>query len=158
MKYVIALSLLVPALLSAMSAEQQMWQIVRKDDKNALAALLGNGKNPLASARDHSGRTLLHDCACNFKPALIPLLVAAGADINDCNNAGHTTPLIEAVNAKWWKPQPQEETVQVLLSFNPDPTIKDSQERTVLQVASLYGDDRDFVPTLKEYVNSYSAK
>lgn len=155
MKIVTALSLLMPLLANAMAPEQQIWNIVDRNDKNALAAFLGEGKNPLASARGKLGRTLLHDCARNFKPSLIPLLVAAGADVNDCNNAWHTTPLMEAVNSTPMKSTGQNETVSLLLALNADPTIDNNRGQSVLEIARLYGADRDFVPELKVYIHNY---
>lgn len=155
MKFFIALSLLIPMLAHTMSQEQQIWAIVNKGDKDALSAFLGKGRNPLANARLDSGRTLLHHCARNFKPDLIRLLVAAGADVNDCKNTGQTTPLIEAVDVTAMRPKEQNETVRLLMNLKADPTINNKQNQSVLEIANLYGGDRDFVPELKMYVGNF---
>ncbi|CAN5181369.1 hypothetical protein BH09DEP1_BH09DEP1_6220 [soil metagenome] len=138
MKLISALALCIPLFANAMSKEEQIWKAVKDNDKALLVSALDGAKDVVPGMRDQVGRTPLHYCARQQHAQLIPLLMAAGANINDCQNIWHTTPLIEAVHAAPCAAQEHAATVKALLPYNPDLTIKDSQDRTAEIVASLY--------------------
>lgn len=137
-----------------LSPEKQVWLAIQKNSATDLQALLGKGKSKLATIKDEFGRTPLHIAASNFKSKLIPLLVAAGAEVNENSNDWEATPLVKAVDCSWGRVTEQNDTVLTLLALGADPRIKDKQGRSALVVAQLYGSQRDFVPALKAQMNS----
>lgn len=120
-------------------------------DEDALKALLaGEGKNELASIRDGKGRTPLHHAAEGYRTKLIPILIEAGAPVNDNSNVWQATPLIFAVENRFWiRFGDQNETVRALLKADVDPAIKDAQGRNAVEIARQYGQKIDFMQLLE---------
>ena len=105
--------------------------------------------------RDSKGRTLLHVASRNFNRRLVQLFIKAGAAINDQENEWRSTPLCEASDVRWERPaEHQSEVVKMLLMAGADPRLKDSQQRTALTVAELYG-STNIIPLLEKKLASY---
>lgn len=122
--------------------EEQVWLAIEKNSSSDLQAVLGKGKSHLATIRDEYGRIPLHFAAVNFRSTLIPILVAAGAEVNGKNDWG-ATPLVKAVGCSWGQVKEQNDTVSTLLALGADPC------EDALRIAKLYGSHRDFVPALE---------
>ena len=99
--------------------------------------------------RNGHGRTLLHIASRNFNPRLVQLFIQAGADVNDCANNCHATPLIAASDIRWGRPEEdQYQIVRQLVEAGADLCIKDTQQRTALEIAEWNGIKR-IIPLLK---------
>ena len=108
--------------------------------------------------KDASGLTVLHHAARRLNARVIPLFMAAGAQINDDKNVFKSTPLMSAVVAFAYSPnyiEWQTNTVKELLRCGADPRIQDTQNDTPLNVAEKCG-KKHLIPLLKEKLASYN--
>lgn len=76
---------------------RRIWDLARRGDTTRLRALLA-ARPRLVSARDHAGRTPLHEAARRGRYGAVKVLLQAGADIKARNAAG-LTPFQAAVRA-----------------------------------------------------------
>ena len=134
-------SLVVEVLQAAVKSAGQdcnLWNTKRyfqAAPPSSVVACLGTGSNP--RAKDAAGITPLHRAAgYNENPAVIQVLLDAGADLEAQHDEGYT-PLRWAINPKYWDQggNPNLSVIQTLLDAGADTEARDNYGHTLLRVA-----------------------
>ncbi len=114
-------------------AEKQMIKAAKAGDVEMVRSLLESDAG-LIGARDSDGSTALHCAAWKGHPAVVALLLGAGAEVNARNHNEHwgTTPLHAAAHAN------HAPIVRLLLDHGADPGALDQNGRTPMDHTAFH--------------------
>ena len=130
---------LLQAAVEMAGQDCKLWntkQYFQATTPESVTACLGAGSNP--REEDVAGVTPLHRAAgYNENPAVIQMLLNAGADLESQHDTGYT-PLRWAINPKFWDEGGNANlaVIQTLLDFGADPNVREERRGgTLLHVA-----------------------
>ena len=130
---------LLQAAVEMAGQDCKLWntkQYFQATTPESVTACLGAGSNP--REEDVDGVTPLHRAAgYNENPAVIQMLLNAGADLESQHDTGYT-PLRWAINPKFWDEGGNANlaVIQTLLDFGADPNVREERRGgTLLHVA-----------------------